>query len=232
MPLGLPIERRMVGTKVVQVDSSKKHRDAVTTLRTVSPRVAMIVMMCISIICGMVGCSGARAEAEGALRQGDPARAEAIYRQMLSDNEADLEALKGLAVTLFLQQKYGEALAVQEQVVAADALDVQTRLELGFNYLNHQDRAEDAVTVFEEAAALDGSSKILTFLAQAQEAAGHIADAEATLRMAIDIDAAYAYPYSVLIGLFERNGRDAEAEEVRRAAEKNKAATATEMCGI
>jgi len=123
-------------------------------------------------------------------------------------------------------------LAVQEQVVAADASDVQTRLELGFNYLNHQDRAEDAVTVFEEAAALDGGSKILTFLAQAQEVAGHIADAEATLRLAIDIDAAYAYPYSVLIGLFERTGRNAEAAEVRREAQKNGVATTAETCGI
>ncbi len=43
--------------------------------------------------------------------------------------------------------RHDEALALQERVVALDPKDVQTRIELGFNYLNHQKRAADAVRV-------------------------------------------------------------------------------------
>jgi tetratricopeptide (TPR) repeat protein len=180
--------------------------------------------MCVTVIgIGVLstvawGCSDAQRTAATLIRRGDLAGAEAIYRELVATDQTDAKALNGLAMTLMLEHKYVEALPFQERVIAADPKDVQTRVELGFNYLNHQNRPNDAVRVLKEAAALDGSAKNLTFLAQAQAAAGKTDEAEQSLRLALKADPKYAYSYTVLIGLLEKNLRTAEAAEVRDLA--------------
>lgn len=186
-----------------------------------SVHVGLVLLLCLVLLCGTTACSNAHADAASAIRQGDVAGAEALYRGLLSKDEADLEALEGLAVALVLQQKWDEALLVQEHLVAADSTNAQIRVELGFNYLNHQDRADDAVLVFKEASILDPTAKNMTFLAQAQKAVGRVVEAERTLQQAIETDSTYGRAYSMLIGLLEDEGRRAEADMVRAEAEKN-----------
>jgi tetratricopeptide (TPR) repeat protein len=177
-------------------------------------RVLSLVTMALMLCAAALGCSNAMATAEGLVAGGDPAGAQAIYEETLAAEPDDLEALTGLAVVLAMQQKYDEALSVQERVIAADPADVQTRVELGFNYLNHQGRSSDAVRVFSEAVALDGSAKHLTFLGQAQISAGQVQEAEQTLERAIGTEPGYAYAYTVLAGLLDDQGRAEEADQV------------------
>lgn len=179
----------------------------------------VIVLAASLLVAWVAGCSDVVAEADGLVAGGDLEGAEALYREALASDPEDVDALSGLAVALSLQHKFDEALTVQERVVAADPRDSLTRVELGFNYLNHQGRPEDAVHVLGEAAALDGSAKNLTFLAQAQAAAGHNKDAEQTLERAIQTDPGYEHAYQVLVRLLEEEGRGAEADRViERAA--------------
>lgn len=149
------------------------------------------------------------------------AAAVATYRESLAKNAGDVKALSGLAVALMPQGEYEEALDIQERVIIADLADVQTRMELGFNYLSHQERAIDAVRVPSEAVELDGSARNLTFLAQAQERAGQSAAAEESLRTAIQVEPSYAYPYTVLVELLQNDQRHLEAARVKDLAKQN-----------
>jgi protein O-GlcNAc transferase len=164
------------------------------------------------------GCSDAQATADALVKRGDLAGAEAIYSELVATNSTDIDALNGLAMTLMLEHRFDEALPLEERVIAADPKDVQTRVELGFNYLNHQGRPDDAVRVLKEAVVLDGSAKNLTFLAQAQATAGKTDEAEQTLRLALTADPEYAYSYTTLVGLLEKNLRYADAAAVRDLA--------------
>jgi Tfp pilus assembly protein PilF len=119
---------------------------------------------------------------------------------------------------LYVSGDFDGALAYQERVAALDPKEVQMRLELGFNYLNHQDRASDAVRVLAEAVALEPSAKNLTFLAQSQFVSGDVAAAEESLRQAIETDATHAHAYMVLIQLLDEQERTDDAQEVREAA--------------
>ncbi|MBN1628817.1 MAG: tetratricopeptide repeat protein [Thermoleophilia bacterium] len=166
----------------------------------------------------MTGCSDPVAEADSLVAEGDLSGAESLYREALASDPENLEALCGMAVVLALQHRYDEALVAQERVVAVDLTDSLTRVELGFNYLNHQGRAEDAVRVLGEAAALDASAKNLTFLAQAQAVAGRTKDAERTLEEALGIDPTYQHAYQVLVKVLEDDGRTDEASRVRERA--------------
>ena len=167
-----------------------------------------------------VGCSDAKDSAATLMAEKDYAGAEAAYRQILAQEPDDLEALSGLAVALGLQRKHDEALLIQERVIAADPTDFMTRVELGFNYLNHQGRPNDAVRVFGEAAVLEPSAKNLTFLGQAQASAGQMEDARATLELAIEREPGYEYAYQVLVALLEEQGLAKEAAEVAARAAK------------
>ncbi len=169
-------------------------------------------------VLALAGCSDPVGDAEALAASGDTGGAEAIYREVLASDPEDLEALSGLAVVLSLQGKFDESLPFQERVVEADPADVQTRIELGFNYLNHQNRSDDAVRVLGQAVDLDGSAKNMTFLAQAQAVAGDAEGAERTLRSAIELDQQYAYSYMVLIDLLEDDQRDGDAADVRDLA--------------
>ena len=133
---------------------------------------------------------------------------------MLKSEPDDTEALTGSAVCLMLLKRYDEALAVQERLAQLNPNDAQIRVELGFNYLNHQSRPADAVRVLGEAAKLDPSAKNLCFLAQAQEAADNAQGAEETLRQAMASEPGYAYSYQLLVALLQNEGRAEEAEQV------------------
>ncbi len=168
-----------------------------------------------------LGCSDRLEEARLLEANGDASGAVAAYREVIRRHPDDLPALNGLAVSLLTLQRYDEALRVQERIVALDPADAQTRTELGFNYLNHQNRPADAVWVLSEAAALVPSAKNLTFVAQAQIVAGQAEAAECYLRLAIEADRQYGFAYRVLAELLESTGRDGEAAEVRLAAVQN-----------
>jgi tetratricopeptide (TPR) repeat protein len=168
--------------------------------------------------------SDAVSAAEAQFMRGDLTGAEASYEAILAKTPGDARALDGLAVVLVGQQKYEQAAAIQERAASADKTNMQVRVELGFNYLNHLGRAQDAVRAFEEAVSLDGSAKNLTFLAQAQNADGLVSDAEDSLRHAIDADPQYPHSYLVLINLLEQQHRSGDADQIRRLAGANGAA--------
>lgn len=194
-----------------------------------SPAMVVIVagMLCLVITLG--ACSDdVLTKARKAEQNGDFQTAVALYREHLAEDPENLEAVKGLAVTLYLLGDYDGALPLQEKAMALDPRDAQIRLELGFNYLNHQDDPGRAADAFAEAAALESTSKVLTFLAQAQMAAGRTTDAEVSLREAISKDDSYAHAYAVLMGLLGDQGRIAEATELKRAAEEAGVALNTE----
>ncbi len=58
----------------------------------------------------------------------------------------------------------------------------------------------------------------MTFLAQAYVASGESMSAESTLRQAIQADSGYGHSYAVLVSLLEKQGRTADAAELRAAA--------------
>lgn len=201
--------------KEVMRTAIRRHGHATAgAIRALCTLAAMVVLAV-----GCSGCSDAIAEADALIAEGRASEAEVVYREALASDSDNLEALNGLAVALSLQHKYDEALSVQERVIAVDPTDVQTRIELGFNYLNHQERSSDAVRVLGEAVAIDESARNLTYLAQAQMAAGEQEEAERSLERALGADPHYEYSYRVLAGLLMGQERTQEAEEVvRRAA--------------
>lgn len=138
-----------------------------------------------------------------------------------SEPEDDLDALTDAAVKLMSAGRFDEALPVQERIAAADPSDAQIRIELGFNYLNHQGRPADAVRVMSQAVALESSARNLTFLAQAQVVGGDPAGAEESLLGAIAADKAYPYSYAVLVRLLRDAGRSDEAQGFVDQARKN-----------
>jgi tetratricopeptide (TPR) repeat protein len=177
---------------------------------------AVVLVALVSVTC--LGCGDDLAGAREMERAGDWEGALAVYQQVLTGHPEDLKALSGAAVTLMVLHRYEEALQYQERVVAADAADAQIRVELGFNYLNHQDRPGDAIRVFEEAVALERTAKNLTFLGQGQKGAGDQQNAERTLKEAIQLDPMYGYAYSQLVELLSDQGRVDEVKQVEEEA--------------
>ncbi len=59
----------------------------------------------------------------------------------------DLGRLGEEAVGLMSSGRFDEALLIQERIASLDPTDAQIRVELGFNYLNHQNDAARAVAV-------------------------------------------------------------------------------------
>ncbi len=165
------------------------------------------------------GCSDPTRDALTLEKNGDWEGALVVYRAVLAEDPDDLEALSGMATALWLLGRYDEALPFQERVVGADPQDIQTRVELAFNYLNHQGRPTDAAKVLDEAVALERSARILTFRGQAEKQAGELERAESSFREAIAVDASHGYAYYQLATLLEEEGRDEEAALVRQDAE-------------
>jgi tetratricopeptide (TPR) repeat protein len=183
-------------------------------------RVSLASMTIVCCALGLLGCSDPMNDALTFEKQGNLTAALAIYTNVLASDPEDTRALRGSAVILMMAGRYDEALVAQEQLVKLDPSDAQTRVELGFNYLNHQDRPQDAVQVLGEAVALEASARNLCYLAQAQEGSGdaHGAEAEQTLRRAIDTEPSYAYSYQLLESLLRAEGRADEADIVRQQA--------------
>jgi len=188
----------------------------------VGPR-RRIVRLCIGVVLvlavlSLPGCSDTLGQAREAEANGDVPTAVSLYKERLNEKPDDLEALNGVAVLLYVSGDFDGALPYQQKVVALDPSDAQTRVELGFNYLNHQNAPEKAAAVMAEAAALEPTAKNLTFLAQAQSALADSEAAESSLRRAITVDGQYAYAYKILIKLLEQQGMATEATQVRDAA--------------
>ncbi|MBN1321822.1 MAG: tetratricopeptide repeat protein [Thermoleophilia bacterium] len=176
------------------------------------------LLLALALIAGVClaagGCKDAMAEARALESEGDLDGAVALYKDLLKKEPDNGEALSAAAVDLLLLGRFDEALPLQERVVSLDPDDVQTRIELGFNYLNHQGRPTDAVRVLTEAVLLEPGAKNKTFLAQALLAAGDATAGEQRLREAIEMDAGYGHSYSVLVGLLEAQGRAEEAASI------------------
>lgn len=160
------------------------------------------------------GCADPVAKALELENQGDIDGALAVYQQALAKDADDTEALSGAAVDLLLLGRYDDALALQERLVALESSDVQTRVELGFNYLNHQGRPADAARVLREAVEIERTAKNLSFLAQALVAAGNPAEGERILREAIEMEPGYGHSYWILVKLLESQDKTDEAEAI------------------
>ena len=182
-------------------------------------RVGTLTLVLLLLVILLPACSDRLDQARAAEQEGDLQSAIRLYEEHLQEHPDDLEALEGIAVDLYLGGDFDGALPYQQRVVALDPGNVQTRIELGFNYLNHQNEPQKAAAVMAEAAELDPSAKVLTFLAQAAIGAGMIDKAEEVLRRAIAAEPEYPHSYLVLIALLEEQGRGDEAAEVRAAAE-------------
>ena len=176
---------------------------------------AIVAVLCCSIV---VGCADSLSEARDLEAGNDWNGALAVYQEVLEGEPDNIEALSGAAVALQLLGRFDDALSYQELVVEKDPTDVLTRIELGFNYLNHQDRPYDAASVMAEAVELEPSAKHHVFLAQALEAAGDLDGAEESLREATVVDPGYGYAYAQLIDLLEQQDRKQEADVVRTEA--------------
>jgi tetratricopeptide (TPR) repeat protein len=183
-----------------------------------SVRTLCVLLLLAAVAGGVSGCGDALADARQLEETGDLQGAIAAYQAVLGDDPQNVEALSGLSVCLLGLKRYDEALSLQEKVIALDDTDAMTRVELGFNYLNHQGRPADALRVLTEAAEIDRSAKNLTFLAQAENAVGDVAGAEAVLKEALTVDPAYEYAYKQLVGLLEDEGRIEEAEQIKEQA--------------
>jgi tetratricopeptide (TPR) repeat protein len=182
-------------------------------------RVGALTLVLLLLVVLLPACSDRLEQARAAEQAGQLQTAIRLYEEQLQEHPDDLQALEGIAVDLYLGGDFDGALPYQEKVVALDPGNVQTRVELGFNYLNHQNEPQRAATVMAEAAELEPSAKVFTFLAQADIGAGMVDKAEEVLRRAIAAEPAYAHSYVVLIALLEEQGRGDEAAEVRAAAD-------------
>ena len=184
-----------------------------------SAAVWITVLIVVSLISLAAASGGEKQRARDLEAQGDLTGAVEVYRHLLGRSPDDVVVLRALALDLLLLQRYDDALSVQERIVALDPKDALTRVELAFNYLNHQERAADAVTYLTQACALEPSAKYLTFLAQAQMETGDVVGAEQNLRRGLATDPSYPHAYGVLLRLLGQEGRTQEAQALRQEAE-------------
>jgi tetratricopeptide (TPR) repeat protein len=182
--------------------------------------VFLACLMVVALIAGLglSACGGLLAAARDMEKDGDLNGAIVAYQKVLAENPDNIEILAPLGADLMLAGKYDEALPIQEKIVRLDEKDVQTRVELGFNYLNHQSLPAAAVRVLKEVVELDGSAKNLTFMAQAQMAVNDTVGAEASLRQALAKDPKYPHAYSVLRELLIKLDRSQEAVQIEDLA--------------
>jgi tetratricopeptide (TPR) repeat protein len=187
-------------------------REAGRSLVRVGALIVLLVVASVGVWAG--GCGDPTDKARELENAGDWQGALGVYQRVLADQPDNLAALSGGAVALVMLRRYDEALDLQERVIAADAEDALTRVELGFNYLSYQGRPMDAVRVLSEAVELEPTAKNMTFLSQAQKAAGDLEECERSLRKAILVDPGYGYAYGRLAGLLTEEGRMDEATQV------------------
>jgi len=174
----------------------------------------VLLIGCVIGLFSVAGCSDLLDQARALEREGNVAGALQLYSEVIETHPDERAAVEGAAVCLFVLKRFDEALTIQEKLAAMDLTNVQIRVELGFNYLNHQDRPTDAMRVFAEAVKLQPTAKNLCFLAQAHAGLGETEQAERDLRRAISQEPAYAYSYELLVGLLAGTGRAGEAARV------------------
>jgi len=136
-------------------------------------------------VAGMTGCGGGDPRLERARELEDSGNVEAantLYRWILRERPDDVDVLRSLAVNLTMAQRFDEALPYLLKTVRLDDQDARTRVDLAFNYLNHQGAPDSAVKWLEEAVEIEGTAKYKTFLAQALLEAGQRGSAVAVLR--------------------------------------------------
>ncbi len=206
------------GTGSLRGSAGQSSRECSCRLSLLLLAAVGLVLLSFALGVFLGGCNDRLSAARELEDAGDLAGAVTVYEEILAEDPDDLAVLNELAVDLLVLQEYDRALPVQERIVALDSDDAQTRVELGFNYLNHQDRPEDAVRVLGEAVEIEPSAQYLVFLAQAQIATDAVADAETTLRRAIEADPSYPNSYRVLAMLLTSTGQDTAAEAVRQEA--------------
>ncbi len=181
-----------------------------------------ITLLALVLLGGVLaGCSDALTAARDLEARGDLPGAVEVYRELLQEEPNDLDALRSLALDLLLLNRRDDALEVQEKIVSLDPKDSLTRVELAFNYLNHQNRPADAVVYLKQATELEPSAKNWAFLAQAQIEVDDLPGAENSLTRSLEADPTYPLAYSLLVGLLESEGRSAEALDVRQQAASN-----------
>lgn len=186
-------------------------------LNVLAGTVVIVVLAAVALL--VAGCSDLVSRAQDAESAGDLKTAEALYQEQLQSDPDDLSAIKGLAGILYMERRWNEALPVQQKATTLDAREAQIRVELGFNYLNHQDAPANAVAALLEACALEPTAQYFSFLAQAQVALDDRSGAETSLRRAVEADKMYGRAYALLISLLEEDGKTAEAAEVRATAD-------------
>ncbi len=133
--------------------------------------------------------------------EGKLEEANRMYSARLSTDKNDIAAVRGMAVNLFLMRRYDQALPFQQLVVKLDDRDAQTRVELGLNYLVHQDEPLEATFVLREAATIDPSPRNRTLLAKALVAAGDPPAAVYQLRSVLASAPEYDYARQTLVQL-------------------------------
>ena len=169
----------------------------------------------------LTSCGGASSRARSLEEKGDLKGAVAAYREVVGHNPNDVKSLELLGADLMLLGDYNGALPIQERVVALDPKDVQTRVELAFNYLNHQNQPVKAVEHLTQAVAVEPSAKNLSFLGRAQIVIGDPSEAEQSLDKALKTDPKYAYSYVVLLSLLNSQGRSADVSALKEQARVN-----------
>jgi tetratricopeptide (TPR) repeat protein len=180
---------------------------------------AVIGLVVVTFLIGAVSaCSSPLAEGQALEDKGDLNGAIAVYRAALEEKSTDVKLLSALGADLMLTGRFNEAVPIQEKTAKLDTKDIQTRVELAFNYLNHQNRPADAVRVLTEAVKINPSAKNLSFLAQAEASNQDMVAAEATLRRAIESDPKYAFSYKLLRDLLIKLGRTEDAVQIEDRA--------------
>jgi tetratricopeptide (TPR) repeat protein len=178
----------------------------------------LVVLACVASWFAIPGCADRMSEARSLEERGDLAGSLALYAQIIEDDPNRQAAIEDAAVRFFRMGCFDEALVLEEKLAAVDPKNAQIRVELGFNYLNYQDRAADAVRVLTEAAEIQPTAKFLCFLSQAHSAAGDTRLAEQDLNHAIQTDPGYVHSYQLMVALLEDQGRTGEAQEVVKQA--------------
>lgn len=121
-----------------------------------------------------------------------------LYRAILDESPCELEALRALSANLMIAGAWDAALPYQQMLIALDPYDSQTRVELAFNYNNHQDSPSLGLKYMREAVYIDPSPRNLTFLAQMYKSSGRVQESRIVLTNAIAKHPEYAYAKHVL----------------------------------
>src|SRR5437899_1390271 len=146
------------------------------------------------------------------------AKAETAYRKAAETDPSELSHLRGLAQTLFSEEKYSEALKVYQKVsdLMPDDSDVYLRIAQIYRELHQLDKAEENLVKARQYAADPGIRTSYALLLGENEQTD---DAVKILRAQLHGDASDRDTYLNIAQVYERGRRYREAEESAHAAE-------------